>query len=72
MFCEREFDTLSGHVFVNKDNRPLTPNAVKCIFKRLKMVMNFKDVRLSAHTFRHTFAHRMLANRRSTKGRYDC
>lgn len=62
IFCEREFDTLSSHVFVNKDNKPLTPNAVKCIFKRLKMVMNFKDVRLSAHTFRHTFAHRMLAN----------
>jgi len=24
--------------------------------------MNFKEVRLSAHTFRHTFAHRFLVN----------
>ncbi|MBT2698840.1 site-specific integrase [Bacillus sp. ISL-40] len=37
-------------------------NAVKNVFKRLKTIMNFKDVRLSAHTFRHTFAHRFLIN----------
>ncbi|WP_429843929.1 tyrosine-type recombinase/integrase [Brevibacillus sp. FIR094] len=37
---------------------PLTPNAIK----RLKEIMNFKGVRLSAHIFRHTFAHRMLMN----------
>jgi integrase/recombinase XerD len=33
---------------------------VKCIFKRLKKVMDFNGVRLSAHTFRHTFAVRMV------------
>lgn len=61
IFCEQEFGELSDHIFVNKDNQALTPNAVKCIFKRLKNIMNFRDVRLSAHTFRHTFAQRMLS-----------
>ena len=27
---------------------------------KLQEVMNFTDVRLSAHTFRHTFSHRFL------------
>ncbi|MED0676310.1 tyrosine-type recombinase/integrase [Aneurinibacillus thermoaerophilus] len=60
IFCEQWFGTQSEYVFTDADNRQLTPNAVKCVFKRLKEIMNFKDVRLSAHTFRHTFAHRML------------
>ncbi|MEZ2661280.1 tyrosine-type recombinase/integrase [Aneurinibacillus aneurinilyticus] len=62
VFCERQFEELTEYVFINRNGEQLTPNAVKCIFKRLKEIMNFKDVRLSAHTFRHTFAHRMLAN----------
>ncbi|SFT05389.1 Phage integrase family protein [Marininema halotolerans] len=33
---------------------------MKGIFKRLKTTLNFTDVCLSAHTFRHTFAHRFL------------
>lgn len=60
--CEKYFPELSDHVFVNRENAPLTENAVKNVFKRLKAIMNFKDVRLSAHTFRHTFAHRFLMN----------
>ncbi|MCM3622933.1 site-specific integrase [Brevibacillus borstelensis] len=32
------------------------------MFKKLKKVFDFKDVRLSCHTFRHTFAHRMCMN----------
>ena len=62
IFCEREFNELSEHVFVSRDNKKLSPNAIKCVFKRLKDIMNFSDVRLSAHTFRHTFAHRFLMN----------
>jgi integrase/recombinase XerD len=62
MFCEQNFKQMASYVFVNKDNKFLSDNAVKCIFKRLKTQMNFKDVRLSAHTFRHTFAHRYLMN----------
>lgn len=45
------------NVFTNADNKRLTEEAVKNIFKRLKEVMAFKSgTRLSAHTFRHTFA----------------
>ncbi|MGN2271659.1 tyrosine-type recombinase/integrase [Priestia megaterium] len=62
MFCLQNFSELSTHVFVNRENQPMTTNAVKNVFKRLKEIMNFKDVRLSAHTFRHTFAHRFLIN----------
>ncbi|UMZ73103.1 tyrosine-type recombinase/integrase [Natranaerofaba carboxydovora] len=61
-YCERTFDKLSDYVFTNRENKKLTDNAVKCIFKRLKKVMNFKDVRLSCHTFRHTFAVNMIKN----------
>jgi len=61
MYCEQTFEQLSDYVFVSKrSNDRLSEQSVKCMFKRLKKVMNFKDVRLSAHTFRHTFAHRMI------------
>ncbi|WP_347723552.1 site-specific integrase [Lysinibacillus capsici] len=36
--------------------------ATKGVFKKLQEVMNFKDIRLSAHTFRHTFAQKFLLN----------
>ncbi|PKG24363.1 tyrosine-type recombinase/integrase [Niallia nealsonii] len=62
VFCQQYFNESSVHVFVNKDNKLMTTDAVKNMFKRLKTIMNFKDVRLSAHTFRHTFAHRFLMN----------
>ncbi|ADL07744.1 integrase family protein [Thermosediminibacter oceani DSM 16646] len=62
VFCERYFGKLNDYVFVNSKNEPMTADAVKCMFKRLKEIMNFRDVRLSAHTFRHTFAHRFLMN----------
>jgi integrase/recombinase XerD len=62
VFCQKIFPELSDHVFVNRENTPLTEDAVKNVFKRLKAIMNFKDVRLSAHTFRHKFAHRFLMN----------
>ncbi|PGS53852.1 tyrosine-type recombinase/integrase [Bacillus sp. AFS041924] len=62
VFCQQYFKEPSTHVFINKNNNPMTTDAVKNMFKRLKAIMNFKDVRLSAHTFRHTFAHRFLIN----------
>ncbi|WP_312471253.1 tyrosine-type recombinase/integrase [Neobacillus sp.] len=62
VFCQQHFREPSEHVFINKENMPMTANAVKNVFKRLKTIMNFTDVRLSAHTFRHTFAHRFLMN----------
>jgi integrase/recombinase XerD len=60
VFCEQNFKRLSEYVFPNRYNKKLTENGIKCIFTGLKRVMNFKDVRLSCHTFRHTVAHRMV------------
>lgn len=61
VFCQQYFGELGQYVFTSdKKNDKLTPDTVKNIFKRLKSVMQFKDVRLSAHTFRHTFAKRYL------------
>ncbi|KRE10124.1 integrase [Bacillus sp. Root239] len=62
LFCQQHFVESSEYVFINRQNKPMTTDAVKNVFKRLKVIMNFKDVRLSAHTFRHTFAHRFLMN----------
>ncbi|WP_313637977.1 tyrosine-type recombinase/integrase [Paenibacillus sp.] len=63
MFCEQYFGKLSDYVFVSSNkNKQMTVEGVKSLFRRLKEAMNFKNVRLSAHTFRHTFAHRMLMN----------
>lgn len=47
-------------IFTNATNKQLTPNAVKCVFKRLKNIMNFKNCRVSCHTFRHYFAVSMI------------
>jgi site-specific recombinase XerD len=60
LFVEQYFDQLPEYVFTDRNGKKLTENAVKCIFKHLKKVMNFSGVRLSAHTFRHTAAHRMI------------
>lgn len=63
VYCRQHFKQLSEFVFTSdRKNQQLTVDAVKSIFKRLKEAMNFKDVRVSCHTFRHTFAHRMLMN----------
>lgn len=61
LYCEQYFgaENLSEYVFTNRSNKQLTPNAVQNVFKRLAKIMNFKDVRLSSHTFRHTFCHRL-------------
>jgi integrase/recombinase XerD len=57
LFKERHFEkTEELYVFTNVYNKKITETAIQNIFKRLKDVMNFRDVRLSAHTFRHTFA----------------
>lgn len=60
IFCDRYFEELPEYVFTDNQGQQLTDNAIKNMFKRLKGIMNFKDVRLSCHTFRHTFAQRCL------------
>lgn len=62
VFCEKYFGKLGAFVFVTDENKQLSDNSVKCMFKKMKTILDFKDVRLSAHTFRHTFAHRMCMN----------
>ncbi|PEA82459.1 tyrosine-type recombinase/integrase [Bacillus pseudomycoides] len=60
LFVERFRGKLPEYIFTSREGNQLTPNAVKLMFSRLAKIMNFKNVRLSAHTFRHTFAHRCL------------
>jgi integrase/recombinase XerD len=60
LFVEQNFKESPEYVFTDRDGNKLTENALKCLFKHLKANMNFKNVRLSAHTFRHTAAHRMI------------
>lgn len=61
-YYERYFDELPINVFVHRNGKQMSYDSCKGIFKKLQEVMNFKDVRLSAHTFRHTFAHRCIMN----------
>jgi integrase/recombinase XerD len=58
-FCKQYWGEISDYVFVKRDNKQLTENALMLVFQYLRKKMNFKDVRVSAHTFRHTFCHRL-------------
>ncbi|POZ56790.1 Tyrosine recombinase XerD [Lysinibacillus sphaericus] len=62
LYCTRYFNDLPDYIFANRNGTQMSYEATKSVFKRLQEVMNFKDVRLSAHTFRHTFAHRCIVN----------
>lgn len=67
VYCEQFFNgQLNDYIFTNRDNKQVTPNAIKCMFKRLADIMNFKEVRLSAHTFRHTFCQKCIQAGMST------
>lgn len=59
VFC-KQTDQLGEYVFVNDKKNRMTENAIKCVFKRLKKIMNFSDARVSAHTFRHYVAVKMI------------
>jgi integrase/recombinase XerD len=58
-FCKQYWGNMSDYVFVKRDNKKLTENALMLVFQYLRKKMNFSDVRVSAHTFRHTFCHRL-------------
>jgi integrase/recombinase XerD len=58
-FCKQYWREISDYVFVKRDNKQLTENALMLVFQYLQKKMNFKDVRVSAHTFRHTFCNRL-------------
>ncbi|KMY48348.1 tyrosine-type recombinase/integrase [Peribacillus loiseleuriae] len=59
LFCQRHFKTLGEYVFVDSKNNSMTDNSIMLVFQNLQKKMNFSDVRVSPHTFRHTFCHRM-------------
>jgi len=65
-FCAQYFETLGEYVFVNRSNKQMTTNAISHIFKNLSDVMNFKDVSVTCHVFRHTFCHRLAMSGMST------
>jgi integrase/recombinase XerD len=63
LFLKKRFSlTDDDFVFTTSTKRRLSENALGNIFKRLSKIMNFKDVRLSPHTFRHTFAKNWIMN----------
>lgn len=62
IYLERQFNELPTHVFTDQKGKPLTPNAVKLVFTRLARIMNFKGVRVSAHTCRHYYCSKLLRN----------
>lgn len=53
-FCQSHFKELSEYVFVNRGNTQMTQNSIMLLFKNLNEKMNFKDVTVSCHVFRHT------------------
>lgn len=50
------------YVFPNRYGNHLTPDASHQIFKGLREKMNFEGVRVSAHTFRHTYCNRLVSS----------
>jgi integrase/recombinase XerD len=58
-FCKQYWGNISDYVFVKRDNNQLTEFSLMQVFQYLGLKMNFKDIRVSAHTFRHTFCHRL-------------
>lgn len=59
LFCKQYFGEVSEYVFVKRDNTQITANSIMLMFQNLQRHMNFRDVRVSPHTFRHTFCHRL-------------
>ena len=45
LYCEKYFGKVGDFVFVTDENKQLSPNSVKCMFKKIKKVFDFKDVR---------------------------
>jgi integrase/recombinase XerD len=56
-YCYDFFDgDLSDYVFCSTKREALSPDSIGSIFKRLKSRFGWEDVRVSPHTFRHTYA----------------
>ncbi|WP_347320059.1 tyrosine-type recombinase/integrase [Rossellomorea sp. RS05] len=56
-YCEEFFEgDVSEYVFCSAKGQAIRAESIGTIFKRLKKHFGWTDVRLSAHTLRHTFA----------------
>ncbi|MCP3738784.1 tyrosine-type recombinase/integrase [Rossellomorea sp. BNER] len=60
VFCEQKFGHLPEYVFCTQYGEGMSIEGVTTIFKRLAKIMDFKNCRLSAHSFRHVFVARSL------------
>lgn len=58
-FCLQYFGHENEYIFLNRDNAPMTDFSISQLFDNLRQKMNFENVRVSPHTFRHTFCHRL-------------
>lgn len=59
-FTGSNFKNGIEYVFVTNKNEPFTINTIDYVFRELKQKMNFKDVRVSPHTFRHTYCRNLV------------
>lgn len=62
LVCRKHRKRLPEYVFITRDGVKMSTNAVQNIFKRVKTIMNFTNVRCCPYDLRHTFAHRFLMN----------
>lgn len=61
VYCRTYFDgNPSPYVFCTSGRKQVSPDTAAAVFKRLSKLFAFDDVRLSPHTFRHTYASRAL------------
>ncbi len=59
MFLKSYFKDDIQYVITDRYGKQITQNGIHMIMRGLKEKMNFKEVRVSCHTFRHTFCHRL-------------
>lgn len=62
LFLKKYFDEDIEYVITDRYGKQITQNGIHMIMRGLKAKMNFKDVRVSCHTFRHTFCHRLATS----------
>lgn len=67
-YCNQIWKEPSDFVFTKRDNTQISDWAINQIFEYLAEKMAFKDIRLTCHTFRHTFCHRLAMSGMSAFG----
>jgi integrase/recombinase XerD len=58
-FCKQHWGKTSEYVFTKRDYNQITEFSLMQVFQYLGEKMNFPNIRVSPHTFRHTFCHRL-------------